>query len=85
MYVTGLGKATPNGDPNGLVLPTGQNPPAEGNPLYDAVQAPTVTVGGLPAKLIFAGLAPGYSVLLTRLIQEGLEREEKPSGEPWRR
>ena len=63
LYVTGLGKATPGGEPSGAVLPTGQNPPANGNPLYATVVVPTVTVGGLPAKVIFSGLAPGFSGL----------------------
>jgi uncharacterized protein (TIGR03437 family) len=63
LYATGLGKATPNGDPNGAVLPTGQVAPANGNPLYANVAAPIVTVGGIAAKLIFSGLAPGYSGL----------------------
>ena len=60
LYVTGLGKATPNGDPNGKQLKTGDNPPADGSVLYQTVLTPTVTVGGLPASVVFSGIAPGF-------------------------
>ena len=63
LYTTGLGKATPNGDPNGAVLPSDTGAPVSGNPLYYTVAAPTVTVGGVTAKVIFSGLAPGYNGL----------------------
>jgi uncharacterized protein (TIGR03437 family) len=46
IYVTGLGRATPGGDPNGKVLPTGSVAPADGSVLYQTVQNPTVTIGG---------------------------------------
>jgi uncharacterized protein (TIGR03437 family) len=63
LYTTGLGKATPNGDPNGAVLPTGQVAPVSGSPLYATVALPTVTVGGVAAKVVFCGLAPGFAGL----------------------
>lgn len=59
IYVTGLGKATPNGDPNGKVLPTGSLAPTDGSVLYKTVALPTVTVGGVPAQVSFSGIAPG--------------------------
>jgi uncharacterized protein (TIGR03437 family) len=63
IYVTGLGKATPNGDPNGAVLPTGQAAPASGNPIYKTPQLAVVTVGGTAATVQFSGLAPGFAGL----------------------
>jgi uncharacterized protein (TIGR03437 family) len=59
IYLTGLGAATPNGDPNLAPLATGQVAPANGNPLYQTVAKPTVTIGGAPATVFFSGLAPG--------------------------
>jgi uncharacterized protein (TIGR03437 family) len=63
IYVTGLGKATPGGDPNGAVLPTGTLAPGSGNPLYETVAAPTVMIGGQPAPVLFSGVGPGYNGL----------------------
>jgi uncharacterized protein (TIGR03437 family) len=63
IYVTGLGKATPGGDPNGAVLPTGTLAPISGNPLYETVATPTVTIGGQPASVLFSGEGPGYNGL----------------------
>ena len=60
LYATGLGLTTPNGDPNGKPLMTGQVPPADGSVLYETVATPTLTVGGFPAKILFSGLAPGF-------------------------
>ena len=60
MYTTGLGKATPGGDPNGAPLRTGEIPPANGSVLYKTIETPTVTLGNLPASVIYSGLAPGY-------------------------
>jgi uncharacterized protein (TIGR03437 family) len=59
IYLTGLGKATPNGDPNGKVLPTGSLAPTDGSVLYKTVETPTVTIGGVPAVVEFSGIAPG--------------------------
>ncbi|HUJ49819.1 MAG TPA: IPT/TIG domain-containing protein [Bryobacteraceae bacterium] len=61
LYLTGLGLATPNGDPSGMPLPAGQNPPADGSVLYETPTQPAVTIGGIPAKILFSGLAPGYA------------------------
>jgi uncharacterized protein (TIGR03437 family) len=63
IYATGLGKATPGGDPNGAVLPTGTLAPASGNPLYMTVFLPSVTIGGQPAPVLFSGVGPGYNGL----------------------
>ena len=63
IYVTGLGQATPNGDPNGAVLSTGSLAPASGNPLYETLVTPVVTIGGEQAPLLFSGVAPGYNGL----------------------
>jgi uncharacterized protein (TIGR03437 family) len=59
IYLTGLGKATPKGNPNGKVLPTGSLAPADGSVLYETVQMPVVTVGGVQAVVSFSGIAPG--------------------------
>ena len=61
LYLTGLGLAMPNGNPNGAPLPTGQNPPADGSILYETPTLPTVTIGGIEAKVLFSGLAPGFA------------------------
>lgn len=63
LYVTGLGKATVNGDPNGALLPTGSVAPASGSPLYQTLLTPSVTIGGQPATVLFSGLGPGFSGL----------------------
>ncbi|HTS46821.1 MAG TPA: hypothetical protein VMH05_02690 [Bryobacteraceae bacterium] len=59
IYTTGLGKATPNGDPNGAILPTGMLAPSSGNPLYVTLVTPTVMIGAEQAPLLFSGVAPG--------------------------
>jgi uncharacterized protein (TIGR03437 family) len=61
LYLTGLGKATVNGDAAGATLPTGQNPPADGSTLYETPTKPTVTIGGIDATVLFSGLVPGYA------------------------
>ena len=63
IYVTGLGAATPNGDPNGAVLPTGTVAPVSGNPLYNTVAIPSVTIGGQPVAVLFSGIVPGFTGL----------------------
>ena len=63
LYVTGLGRATVNGDPNGALLPTGSVAPVSGSPLYQTLLTPSVTIGGQPATVLFSGLGPGYSGL----------------------
>ena len=56
---TGLGKATPNGSPSGAVLAANAVAPASGNPIYETLTKPTVTIGGLAAPVLFSGIAPG--------------------------
>ena len=63
IYATGLGKATPNGDPAGTPLPTGSIAPSDGTAVYQTVAAPTVTIGGVQASVSFSGLAPGFAGL----------------------
>jgi uncharacterized protein (TIGR03437 family) len=63
IYVTGLGRAAANGDVSQGVLGTNQTAPENGNPLYKALEQPTVTVGGVPVTPGFAGVAPGYAGL----------------------
>ena len=69
LYGTGLGLATPNGDPNGTPLATGQTAPASGSPTYTTVAKPVVTIGGQPATVVFSGIAPGYAGLYQINIQ----------------
>ena len=61
--MTGLGKATPEGNPASVPLATGQVAPADGSTIYWCVQLPVVTIGGVPAELMFWGLAPGFAGL----------------------
>ncbi len=61
IFATGLGLATPNGDPGGSPIATGSVAPASGNPLYKTVATPVVTIGGLPAQVGFSGIVPGYA------------------------
>ena len=63
LYVTGLGKATPNGIAAGVPLATGAVAPADGNPLYITVLQPQATFGGIPAEVMFSGVAPGFAGL----------------------
>ena len=69
IYVTGLGKATPNGTPAGAPLATGEADRASGSPLYLTVQKPVVTVGDVPAEVQFSGVAPGAAGLYQINIQ----------------
>ena len=69
IYLTGLGKATPGGDPKGTTLTTGSTAPADGNPLYQTVSAPTVTIGGVAAPVAFSGIAPGFTGLYQINVQ----------------
>ena len=63
IYFTGGGKATAGGDPKGTPLPTGQVAPADGSVLYQTVQMASVTIGGIPAQVLFSGIAPGNTGL----------------------
>jgi uncharacterized protein (TIGR03437 family) len=75
IFLTGLGKATPGGDPAGGPLATGTVAPTSGNPLYMTLQQPSVTIGGIPATVSFSGIAPGnaglYQIDVT--IPDGIE------------
>jgi uncharacterized protein (TIGR03437 family) len=61
LFVTGLGAATPNGATNGTPLATGLVAPASGNPLYETVTAPTITVNNMPATVQSSVVAPGLA------------------------
>ena len=61
IFITGLGKATPGGDPNGKILPTGSVAPADGSVFYQTVQKPIVTIGGVNTPVLFSGIAPGFA------------------------
>jgi uncharacterized protein (TIGR03437 family) len=63
IYVTGLGRATANGNPVGNTLRTGDVAPANGNPQYRTVETPQVTIGGIDAAVAFSGVAPGFAGL----------------------
>ena len=60
LWMTGLGIATPNGDPNGKPLTTGQTPPVDGSVLYETPTLPAVTIGGVPVNVLYSVVAPGY-------------------------
>jgi uncharacterized protein (TIGR03437 family) len=51
IYGTGLGQVT-NQPPTGS--------PALSSPLSETPTKPTVTIGGVPASVMFSGLAPGF-------------------------
>jgi uncharacterized protein (TIGR03437 family) len=59
LYTTGLGAATPKGDPNGTPLATGAVAPADGSTLYETIATPIVKIGGVAATVLFSGIAPG--------------------------
>jgi uncharacterized protein (TIGR03437 family) len=63
IYFTGGGKATPNGNPGGTPLSTGQLAPADGSVLYQTVQPATVRIGSVNAQVLFSGIAPGNAGL----------------------
>jgi len=63
IYATGLGRATPNGSPVGTGLRTGDVAPADGKTLYQTVETPRVTIGGIDAVVAFSGIAPGFAGL----------------------
>lgn len=50
-YATGLGPVTVN-------VPSGQASPA--SPPANTSELPTITIGGVPAEVVFSGLAPGF-------------------------
>ncbi len=56
IYCTGLGKVDP-------ALATGKVAPANGSVLYRSAALPQVSIGGVPAAVLFSGLAPGFAGL----------------------
>jgi uncharacterized protein (TIGR03437 family) len=60
IYCNGLGQVSP-------VVPDGQ--PAGSNPPSSTVNKVTVTIGGVPATVSFAGLSPGYAGLYQVNVQ----------------
>lgn len=75
IFLTGEGKATPNGDPAGQPIATGSVAPTSGTPLYRTVQTPTVTVGGIPAQAVFSGISPGNAGLyqINTTVPDGVQ------------
>jgi uncharacterized protein (TIGR03437 family) len=63
IYATGLGRATPNGNPAASTLRTGDVAPANASVLYRTLETPEVTIGGVPAVVDFSGMAPGFAGL----------------------
>jgi uncharacterized protein (TIGR03437 family) len=61
LVATGLGLATPDGDPNGQPLATGSVAPADASQLYSTVDTPAVTVGSVAAEVLYSGIVPGYA------------------------
>jgi uncharacterized protein (TIGR03437 family) len=59
IYFTGGGLATPNGTPSGQPVASGSVAPVNGSTIYDTVQMPMVTIGGVAAPVAFSGIAPG--------------------------
>ena len=53
IYATGAGDTTPS-------LASGEAAPAGGSPLVFTKVQPTVTIGGVQARVFFSGLAPGF-------------------------
>ena len=53
IYATGAGETDPP------LLP-GEPAPANGNPLSLTRVQPTVTIGGVEARVLFSGMAPGW-------------------------
>ena len=74
ILLTGLGLATPNGDPNGQPLPTGTLVPADGSVTYQTVDTPVVTIGGVPAQVSSSVIAPGNAglYLIATVVPDGV-------------
>jgi uncharacterized protein (TIGR03437 family) len=58
IYCTGLGSV--QGTKGEAPLADGVPAPAGGSPLYKTVAPVNVTIGGVPAQVVFAGLAPSF-------------------------
>jgi uncharacterized protein (TIGR03437 family) len=59
IYFTGASIATASGNPSAQPLPTGEAAPINGSVLYETLETPVVTIGGVPATVVFCGIAPG--------------------------
>jgi uncharacterized protein (TIGR03437 family) len=63
IWVTGLGRATADGSGSGQTLANGTVAPADGSVLYRVVAPVRVTIGGVNAEVLYAGIAPNYAGL----------------------
>jgi uncharacterized protein (TIGR03437 family) len=63
LYATGLGEATPKGNPTGAPLATGATAPSDGSTLYETIATPVIQIGGTPVSVLFSGIAPGFAGL----------------------
>jgi uncharacterized protein (TIGR03437 family) len=63
IWVTGLGRATADGSGSGQILPNGTVAPGDGSVLYKVVAPVRVTLGGVAAEVLYAGIAPTFSGL----------------------
>lgn len=63
IYATGLGPATPGGDPGARPIASGEIPAADGRPLFHTLARPIVVIGDRPAEVLFSGLTPGVAGL----------------------
>jgi len=52
-----------SGSPPGPALVTGKTAPANGSVLYRSAVTPQVSIGGVPATVLFSGIAPGFAGL----------------------
>lgn len=57
IFIGGAGDTVPS-------WPSGEPAPANGNPLLHTRLRPLVTMGGVPARVLFSGMAPGISAVL---------------------
>jgi ubiquinone/menaquinone biosynthesis C-methylase UbiE len=57
IFVGGAGDTVPS-------WPSGETAPANGNPLLHTRLRPVVTIGGIPARVLFSGMAPGLTAVL---------------------
>ena len=57
IFVGGAGDTVPS-------WPSGEAAPANGNPLLHTRLRPVVTMGGVPARVLFSGMAPGLAAVL---------------------
>jgi uncharacterized protein (TIGR03437 family) len=75
IYLTGPGLATPNGDPNGQPLATGSLAPADGSVVYQTVDTPAVTIGGVAAQVNLAAIVPGNAGLywIQTVVPDGVQ------------